>query len=139
MNVEFLTAVRDAILRSSDAPGKPHFDMSHIRSRSQCGSAMCIIGFGIYGVGDYDPESWEPSPDQKFSELSGLSVADVTSLGYPCADDMGLPAGCNHFYDWVKPRHAAAVIDHLVATGRVNWRVAGIDKEYRNGRGSRES
>lgn len=82
--------------------------------REDCGTPACIAGWSM--------AIWQ-RPYSVFgrvgAELFGLGADDAHLLFFPAT-----VATCGLGYSGVRPAHAAAVLDHLIRTGRVDWSVA---------------
>lgn len=119
MNKENVKILRDH-LASLD---EKHFDMGlwyHNDEDDGCGTVACIAGwtdviFWPQLLGIDRSENLE----QRAQDALGLTEDEADQLFVPNIYDLDW-----HFDDFTT-RHAVKVLDHLLETGKVNWRILG--------------
>lgn len=91
-------------------------DVAPVRLKHDCGTCGCIGGW---------TDAIFRTPRSKMGAESagralGLTEDQAQALFFP----WGFPWGVNDGDDWenIKPAHAVRVLDHLLATGEVDWR-----------------
>lgn len=110
MNVDNIKRVRDHIAGLPDTL----LDMAFFSMETSCGTSHCIAGWARCLLA---PRS-RRTDSAVAQDLLGLSSDEAHDLFYCGGADDNDPA-------WLsKPSQAVAVLDHLIATGEVDWSVA---------------
>lgn len=95
--------------------------------KPSCQTCACIAGDTLML---FDPNTWTDTSEvsRRAAEILGLNSMQAASLFTPlrpyCADDpepYQLPFGRG--FDSITPQEAARVIDRLIETGGVDWRI----------------
>ena len=107
MRVDRLEIIRDRVLAEPEK-----LDMSSYH----CGTSHCIAGWATWLFAEGDARLAE-SPEMA-QELLGLTNDQADNLFYPPAWQLA-----GKFWEEITAPHAAKVIDHLISTGEVDWRV----------------
>ena len=85
-----------------------------------CGAPACLVGHGL-SLAKAPKHRW---PSDQFASIYGVDAIQVAKLFSPAL-----------MYKWdaikfsprhITPRHAAAVLRHLVNTGEVDWELVGL-------------
>lgn len=77
-----------------------------------CGTAACIAGWALAVL----------TPDSK-KRLSSDDAANLFGIDHHAGDTLFMPDGFSDPGRYTQPQ-AVAVLDHLLATGKVDWSVA---------------
>lgn len=121
-NINRLADYLDAL--NEAAPGR--FNMNQWYAEHPCGTVGCIAGHAMVLL---DPKGaiWGWKPSHAAAHL-GLDIAsspkhDDIAEELFAPDEVDLKEACGHDYRSIRANHAAKVLRHLAATGKVDWSV----------------
>lgn len=113
MNTERLREISDWLKAGApERGGVAAFNMGEWQAESDCGTVCCIGGTACNWYGRNGEE-------RRFGSLDG--ARDLLGLKYKEAIDLFYVNGENTDLEDITPAWAARCIDHLIATGVVDW------------------
>jgi len=109
MNRENIQKVRDVIAALPPA----QFDMRELGTKNECGTVACIAGWACEVLGTGNDRDYGTT--SVATEMFGITQGQAHELFWLGSAEPGSKL-------WLAgPDHAVRVLDHLLATGEVDW------------------